>query len=34
MGRRRDDIESRIWRDIDGCSWRETSPHAIYDRNR
>src|SRR6185295_8741020 len=25
MGRQRDDIELRILKDIDGCSWRETS---------
>ena len=29
MGRRRDDIELRISRDIAGCSWHETSPHAM-----
>jgi hypothetical protein len=34
MGRRRDDIELRIWKDIDGCSWHETSPHAIHNRNK
>src|SRR5687767_8381077 len=33
MGRQRDDIELRIWKDIDGCSWHETSPHAIHERN-
>src|SRR6185295_10340453 len=33
MGRQRDDIELRISRDIDGCSWHETSPHAIHDHN-
>ncbi len=32
MGRQRDDIELRIKKDIDGCSWHETSPHAIHDR--
>ena len=25
MGRQRDDIELRIWKDIAGCSWHETS---------
>src|SRR5215831_13028986 len=33
MGRRRDDIELRISKDIDGCSWHETSRHAIHKRN-
>ena len=33
MGRQRDDIELRISKDIDGCSWHETSPHALHDRN-
>ena len=33
MGRPRNDIELRIQKDIDGCSWHETSPHAIHDRN-
>ena len=28
MGRQRDDIELRTWKDIDGCSWHETSPRA------
>src|SRR5687767_16041449 len=33
MGRQRDDIELRIWKDIAGCSWHETSRFAIHDRN-
>src|SRR5262245_53367400 len=33
MGRLRDDIELRISKDIAGCSWHESRPHAIYDRN-
>src|SRR4030095_9524455 len=33
MGRRRGDIELRISKDIDGCSWHETSRHAIHNRN-
>src|SRR4030095_3131091 len=33
MGRQRDDIEWRIWKDIDGCSWHETSPHATHNGN-
>src|SRR5262245_35112944 len=33
MGRQRDDIELRIWKDIAGCSWHETSPNAIHNRN-
>ena len=32
LGRRRDDTELRIWKDIDGCSWHETSPHAIHEQ--
>src|SRR5687768_16894358 len=32
MGRQRDDIELRIWKDINGCSWHEAEPHAIHDR--
>src|SRR5688572_33019863 len=32
MGRQRDDIELKIWKDIDGCSWHEPSPHAIHRR--
>ena len=33
MGRQRDDIELRILKDIAGCSWHETSPHVIHNRN-